>query len=195
MAPGWNGLPLFDSWDIASLNNEDWEVIPHMSDDVHKDDDEVPSQVEQTPEPPVIAASQQSEIWITSGSGQLSIVCGHVPDSKKQQAGTSLATDSLLKELFSGSETDQSTNQPPLDFVCGQVPHSNQQQAGTSSATDSLTIQRPERKRKLKLKLKTICQQRENRNTRAKCLPSKRFSASITVTEERKGKRKGLQAT
>ena len=66
------------------MNNEEWEVIPHMSDDDHKDDDELPSQVEQTPEPPVIAASQQSEILITSGSGQSRIVYGQVPYSKKQ---------------------------------------------------------------------------------------------------------------
>jgi len=67
---------------LTLLENEEWKVIPHISDDDHEDDDEVPSQVEQTQEPPVFAASQQSEILITSGSGQSSIVCDHVPDYK-----------------------------------------------------------------------------------------------------------------
>jgi len=134
---------LFDSWDVSSMN-EEWELIPHVSDDDGEADDDVPSQVQQRPQPQVFGPSQQSEIFITSGSEQSSIVCGQVHHSKNQQAGTSSATSSLLRELFSGSETDHSTNQPPSDFVCGQVPHSSQQQAGTSSANDCPKVQRPE---------------------------------------------------
>ena len=76
------GFHLFDSCEVVTLNHNEWEAIPQLPDD--DDDDQVPPQVEQTPEvPSMSAASQGSEILVTSGES--SIVCGQAADSKKQQ--------------------------------------------------------------------------------------------------------------
>ena len=94
--------PLFDSWDVASVHDDVWEVIPEISD--AGDEEEVPSQPDHTPKPPVPAASQGSEIVISSGDS--SIACAQAPDWRHQEAGPSTETTSLLKQLFSGSESD-----------------------------------------------------------------------------------------
>jgi len=98
--------PLFDSWDVASVNDDEWEVIPEISD--AEDEEEVPSQPDHTPQPPVPAASQGSEIVIASGDS--SIVCAQAPDWRHQEAGPSTETTSLLKQLFSGSESDDTAS-------------------------------------------------------------------------------------
>jgi len=69
-------------------------VIPKMSD--AEDDEEVQSQHEQTAEPPVSAASQGSEILITSEDS--SSVCGQVPDCRHHEAGLSSETTFLLNQ-------------------------------------------------------------------------------------------------
>jgi len=106
--------PLFDSWDIASLNFDEWEVIPEMSDADHNE--EVPSQHEQTPELPMSAASQGSEILITSGDS--SIWCGQAPDRRHQEAGPSSETTSLLKQLFAVSDSDETAKLQPEKSTC-----------------------------------------------------------------------------
>ena len=158
--------PLFDSWDVSSIN-EEWELIPYVSDDDGEDDD-VPSQLQPRPQTPEVAPSHQSGIVITSGSEQGSIACGQVARAKTQQTGTSSAISTLLREMFSDSETDQSTNKPPSDFVCGQVPNSRQQKAGTSTTIDCGTVQGTGKK-EVEIK-KKISHQREHRERRAKGL-------------------------
>jgi len=67
----------------------------------------------------------------------------------------------LLNELISGSETDESTIQPP----------------------------ETKRKPKLKLKRKTATKEK-NRNPKTNSMPSEKFRASFTGTEDGEEKRK-----
>jgi len=59
----------------------------------------------------VPAASQGSEIVISSGDS--SIACAQAPDWRHQEAGPSTETTSLMKQLFSGSESDDPTQLQP----------------------------------------------------------------------------------
>jgi len=82
-----------------------------------EDDEEVQSQHEHTPQPPMPAASQRSEILITSGDS--SIVCGQAPDGRHQEAGPSSETTFWLKQLFSGSDSDEPTKLQPVTIgIC-----------------------------------------------------------------------------
>ena len=98
--------PLLDSWDVACVHDDVWDVIPEISD--AEDEEEVSSQPDHTPQPP---ASQGSEIVISSGDS--SIACAQAPDWRHQDAGPSTETTSLLKQLFSGSESDDPTQPQP----------------------------------------------------------------------------------
>jgi len=184
--------PLFDSWDVSSIN-EEWELIPYVSDDDVEDDD-VPSQRQPRPQTPEVVPSRQSEIVITSGSQQGSIACGQVARAENQQTGTSSAISTLLREMFSDSETDQpqiTTKKPPSDFVCGQVPNSRQQKAGPSTTGDCGTVQGTEKKKKLKLKLKRKSTAKDNteRGGQRVCHP-KGYAPSSQGHKTRKGKGK-----